>query len=344
MHSVTYAVAPAIVVYPSWRTTRPAFLLDLASNEDPFEIRDLRLLFALRELPAIFTENQAKEAFLCDRDVANVANEIWEFLVHNSLVIPFSNTSLSRLLLWRKYHWTIAFLFHEGTRDHPFVDMTRRAGPLEDQERMQGYRMTNAQPPLFMEHDAVATHRLARLSDASSKPDVETASVRLGYFLDVSFGLREQHETYILKAVPSGGARHPLEVYVFLLDSSIYAAGVYHYNVRSHSLDLLHNGDFGKLISSVSYDFLDQGDPFAVALLSAHVERSMWRYRDARSARAIYIDCGHALSLATTVARECGFATASTSNFSEDPLAATIGLNLTFDVPMALLSLSNGLN
>ena len=49
------------------------------------------------------------------------------------------------------------------------------------------------------------------------------------------------------RAYPSGGARFPLEIYVFLFKCKDLVSGIYHYNVLDHSLEkILDENVFGR--------------------------------------------------------------------------------------------------
>ncbi|WP_179869563.1 SagB/ThcOx family dehydrogenase [Rhizobium anhuiense] len=102
---------------------------------------------------------------------------------------------------------------------------------------------------------------------------------------------------HLRKAVPSGGARHPIEFYVVVGDEIAgIEAGVYHYNVRHHRLDAIE-------IASTSLKALQEASsvlprsrskPFGFAFIhTCRFERSMFRYREPRSYRVMQFDLGH---------------------------------------------------
>jgi len=45
---------------------------------------------------------------------------------------------------------------------------------------------------------------------------------------------------------PSAGARYPLEIYPIIFSSSDLEQGIYHYNSRDHSLELILEGNYKK--------------------------------------------------------------------------------------------------
>lgn len=68
--------------------------------------------------------------------------------------------------------------------------------------------------------------------------------LRCGYGLqgDSRLGKRQEHRT-----VPSAGKRYPLEIYVFLFKPiGSVRAGIYHYGVKKHALEILVQRTFFK--------------------------------------------------------------------------------------------------
>ena len=53
-----------------------------------------------------------------------------------------------------------------------------------------------------------------------------------------------------LRMYPSAGARYPLEIYPIILKSREVPLGIYHYNVKSNSIELLLEGNFRKKFSN----------------------------------------------------------------------------------------------
>jgi len=85
------------------------------------------------------------------------------------------------------------------------------------------------------------------------------------------------------KPVPSLGARHPFEVYLFVEKGPI-APGIYHYNVEAHELVLVSAGPVEP----------GSGTRLAITLLAA---RSQWRYRYSLAYKDLFLDLGHILEM-----------------------------------------------
>jgi len=94
------------------------------------------------------------------------------------------------------------------------------------------------------------------------------------------------------RAVPSGGALYPLEVYLHAAHVDGLAAGLYHFDPEDRSLDVLRLGDATDEIAQ----FMVQADLFreaaATVLVTAVFIRSVFKYGD-RGYRFILLEAGH---------------------------------------------------
>lgn len=90
---------------------------------------------------------------------------------------------------------------------------------------------------------------------------------------------------------PSGGARFPLEAYVILYNNTELEKGVYHYNVRHHSLEILKKGDYlNELKKGLDPPWLK--DANMAILTTAVFGRNQIKYGD-RGYRLILAESGH---------------------------------------------------
>jgi SagB-type dehydrogenase family enzyme len=99
---------------------------------------------------------------------------------------------------------------------------------------------------------------------------------------------------YVVKTSPSGGARHPVEVYPVVLRVEGLSRGFYHYSVRHDSLELLRSGDFddGLLVDLCARQPWVASSA-AVFFMTGAVERMMWKYRQSHAYRVLQLDAGH---------------------------------------------------
>lgn len=98
---------------------------------------------------------------------------------------------------------------------------------------------------------------------------------------------------FALKTSPSGGALHPLEIYVLSLRIKGLSPGMYHYAADRHRLELLKRGatrhDIARYVPGQPW----YQDAAALFLFTARFPRPQWKYRFSRSYRAVLLDAGH---------------------------------------------------
>src|SRR5258708_6230950 len=96
-----------------------------------------------------------------------------------------------------------------------------------------------------------------------------------------------------LKTSPSGGARHAIEAYVCVRDVTGIAPGLYHYAADVHRLERMRRGD----MTARLHTWMPHSGYFAKAaflvVLTAVLERQVWRYPYARAYRAVLAEAGH---------------------------------------------------
>jgi SagB-type dehydrogenase family enzyme len=96
----------------------------------------------------------------------------------------------------------------------------------------------------------------------------------------------------ILRAVPSGGALYPLELYVASFDVEGLEPGVYHYNVQKHSLEHVKSGQFrAELGRAFFYEEMFK-KVSAQVIITGVLKRSYLKYGE-RSYRFMTLEAGH---------------------------------------------------
>jgi SagB-type dehydrogenase family enzyme len=96
-----------------------------------------------------------------------------------------------------------------------------------------------------------------------------------------------------LKTSPSGGARHPIDVYVLARRIRGLRGGLYYYAADRHRLVGLRSGAArGRIVRYLpEQDWYE--DAAALVFFVASFERVRWRYAYARAYRAAFIEAGH---------------------------------------------------
>ena len=123
---------------------------------------------------------------------------------------------------------------------------------------------------------------------------------RLSRLLFCSYGLTARvpmvtGETFYLRSAPSAGGLYPAELYMISAGTPLLSAGIYNYQVRTHSL--IHFWQDNNVWSGLQKACFGhpalQNTNLAIAITSVF-HRSAWRYQD-RAYRRIFLDTGHLL-------------------------------------------------
>lgn len=93
------------------------------------------------------------------------------------------------------------------------------------------------------------------------------------------------------RAYPSAGARFPLETYVVVFNSDNLKPGLYHYNVKSHSLEVLFLSQLqNELENIIGQEWMMKAS--AIIIITAVLGRTVVKYGD-RAYRYVLLESGH---------------------------------------------------
>jgi len=122
-----------------------------------------------------------------------------------------------------------------------------------------------------------------------------------------------------LRAAPSAGATYPLEIFVVIGKQAVeeLEAGIYHYEVDSHSLSLHLQGDFRRDLAQAALDqgFI-AGAPIDVVICAIYTRTSYTYGR--RGERYVHIEVGHVGENIHLQAVALGLATAEVGAFDDE--------------------------
>ena len=192
-------------------------------------------------------------------------------------------------------------LFHESSKDHGghgrvYIPVDAKEWPKEwkttyykSYPRFEKISLPAAKPT--GEFSQLLEKRMSRKNFDKTPVSLEQLSALLRY----SCGITRSYEKleWHLRAQASGGALYPIEVYPLVLaGSDELPAGIYHYAVRDHALDVLwqrpfSQKDIGELFS---YEWVREAS--CVLLMTAIFRRNQQKYGE-RGYRYILIETGH---------------------------------------------------
>lgn len=216
--------------------------------------------------------------------------------------------------------------FHFLTKDAAYF-----AGDRTAEEKMQAVPRTPpppqfksiegvdsiALPPLGRETDsffetlhARRTHR----SFAEGKISLHQVSRLLGTTWGVQGYLDSaRYGKLPLKTSPSGGARHPVEVYLMALKVDGLEPGMYHYQAKDHLLEKISCEASPSIAREYCADQPYVADAAALFIMTAIFSRSMWKYPHPRAYRVVLLDAGHLGQTFCLTATRMGLAPFSTA-------------------------------
>ena len=172
-----------------------------------------------------------------------------------------------------------------------------------------------------------ASSLLSLLKTRQSRRNFDDSSLSLevlSYLLWACEGVRENRGKYSFRTTPSGGARHPLDVYVFARRIEGLKVGFYRYLPLEHSLVLEREGDDSERLDKA---LLGQVWNSACVIMWAAVPyRSEWRYGKAAD-KLVALDAGHSCQNLYLACESLGLGTCALGAYDQQKLDAYIGLD-----------------
>jgi SagB-type dehydrogenase family enzyme len=139
-------------------------------------------------------------------------------------------------------------------------------------------------------------------------------------------GITGEQDGFRFRTTGSAGALYPNETYLVLNNVEGVAPGIAHYDVREHSLALIHSGSVGRQCAEAC---LGQGfcaTAQVVFAWGAMVNRSAQKYGD-RCYRYLYLDAGHLGGQLQLAAVALGLGSVNVGAFLDDEVNSLFGLD-----------------
>lgn len=192
----------------------------------------------------------------------------------------------------RKFHSQADFNFILGTppTDPQYWPKEWREIYHKEYPRMPKIKLSRNYLDIGSLRSVLVNRHSTREYDLEKKITFDELNTLLYY----SAGVKPQTSewNYIRRHYPSGGARYPLEVYLFLQRVEGVDYGLYHYNIKDHLLETLTTDktDLELLKEGLFYPW--SRDAALVFFITAVWERNMMKYKD-RGYRIILMEAGH---------------------------------------------------
>lgn len=247
---------------------------------------------------------------------ANVVSLVLEELMNNNLIV---NTELIRedkniqkfMKLqnwWTKYGWIEAAEYHLSTYDYPFIqsdldgikvanNLMKQYSEIElDENRVKRYSKCLKRIRLPYAKDLTNAIFTKDLDSSILNKDKLVNIISIVFTPTSYIKPSWKGKPLITRTSPSGGARHPTEGYVIVIDVPGVDPGWYHIQIEPPSLVLISKSDRDLADLVKIMPSLITRTPFtikAIFVLTSIFERNMFRYREPRTFRTIHMDGGH---------------------------------------------------
>lgn len=129
------------------------------------------------------------------------------------------------------------------------------------------------------------------------------------------------------KTSPSGGARHPGEVYLMALRVKGLRAGLYHYHPGYHYLERISTNATPEKARLYCGRQRYVSGAAALFLMTAVFRRTMWKYGYARAYRVVLLDAGHLCQTFCLVATWLGLAPFCTAALKDTLIEKDLGID-----------------
>ena len=154
----------------------------------------------------------------------------------------------------------------------------------------------------------------------------------LATLLKLTWGVSkwEEHRSFGpigLKTSPSGGARHPIEVYIAVHNVRGLKQGLYHYSADRHRLHVIRQGNVKQRAERYCGRQWWTKDAAALFFMTAVFERTMWLYDSSRALRNIYTEAGHLCQTFCLTATALKLAPFCTAALADSMIERDLGLD-----------------
>ncbi|HEY0874371.1 MAG TPA: SagB family peptide dehydrogenase [Vicinamibacterales bacterium] len=232
-----------------------------------------------------------------------------------------------------------AGFFHSASRSTRFVELDHHVehlrhqaetwpmpAPTKSYEEARVSRLPK--PNVRGAFPRVLTERRTWRRFGRAPVDLEPFSTLLHLTAGVQSWITAKGEGRVpLKTAPSGGARHPIEVYVLARRVRSLEPGIYHYASDQHVLERVPGSAKPPAFDAILPTQWWYRDAAALVLFTAVFERTRWRYRSPRAYRAVLLEAGHVCQTFCLTATWLGLAPFCSMAIADAVAEKTIGID-----------------
>ena len=137
------------------------------------------------------------------------------------------------------------------------------------------------------------------------------------------------------RTAPSAGATYPLVTYLVAGNVDGLSSGVYRYDPKLNSLELVKSGDKRALLGAAAFGQSSLWQAPAILVLAAVYERTTKRYKE-RGRRYVHMEVGHAAQNVYLQCQPLALGTVTVGAFQDFAVRKVLGMS-SEEVPMYLM-------
>ncbi|MDS0476340.1 SagB/ThcOx family dehydrogenase [Natrinema sp. 1APR25-10V2] len=185
-------------------------------------------------------------------------------------------------------------------------------------------------------------------STRDGRLDLETVTTLCYYAAGVTTEITRRGRSLLFRAAATTGALYHVDLYVVCGDleggetngGTDLPAGVYHFDPRTLSLDVLRDGDYRGVLASASGHAGVADAPLSIATTSTWW-RNAWKYGD-RTFRHAFWDSGTTLANLLAVAHALEHRAEVVTGFADRPVADLLGVEPAREAPLEIVPIGAG--
>jgi SagB-type dehydrogenase family enzyme len=219
----------------------------------------------------------------------------------------------------REYHERTKHQLHGYARGPETLDWDAQPSPFRSFEGAEQLPL----PSLSESEPAVRRALSRRAEEVATAAPVPFSLGALAALLKLSVGItawkQQGPDRWAVRANPSSGNLHPVEVYALVVGSEVLPSGAYHYQPDHHTLE-----------RRATYSLEGETEPRVVLALTSVMWREAWKYGE-RGFRYCQLDVGHAISALQYAAAVLGYRLRELRHVGSETLSGTLGLDRAAD-------------
>lgn len=238
--------------------------------------------------------------------------------------------------------------YHERTKHRPDdmggvgLDFDNKPTPYKVYEELPSLSMgRQIRPPQQPALAAIAeTESSPTDSGGTGQVNLETLTALCYYTAGITRRVQRRGREFRFRAAACTGALYHIDLYPVVGDLPGLDAGVYHFDPRTLSLDVLRDGDYRGILAAAAQESGVREAPVTFIATSTWW-RNAWKYGE-RTYRHAFWDSGTILSNLLAIAHSIDLPARVVTGFADSPIADLLGIDPEWEAPLELVPVGAG--